>query len=315
MLDRLTGMDVFTQVARLGSLSGAARAVGISPTMATKHVTALEERLGVKLVHRTTRRVTLTEAGVRYLDRVERVLADLAEAEAEAAAERVEVAGPLRVALPVSFGVRQIAPLLPELARLHPRLNVDLSIDDRKIDLVGEGSDVAVRIGHNPDETTIARKLAPCRTLVAAAPGYLARHGTPRKVADLSAHNCMSYTLSHTIGAGRWLFGREGQVAVPVTGNLKASNGDVLVTVALAGQGLIYEPTFLVGEHIRAGRLVAVPLDHPPAEMPGVYAIYPETRRALAKVRAFVDFLVERFGADPPWDRDLDLQRVDGRAS
>ncbi len=307
MLDRLTGMEVFAEVARQGSLSGAARTVGISPTMATKHVNALEDRLGVKLVHRTTRRVTLTDAGRRYVDQVERVLSDIAEAEAEAVAERVEVAGQLRVALPVSFGIHQIAPFLPDFTGLHPRLSVDLGIEDRKVDLVTEGWDVAVRIGYNPDDTTIARKLAPCRTVVTAAPDYLDRHGTPRTVAELSAHNCLSYTLSHDIGPGRWRFGRTGKITAPVTGNLQAGNGDVLVAVALAGQGLIYEPTFLVGEHIRAGRLEIVPLDHPPAEMPGVYAIYPATRRPPAKVRAFVDFLVERFGADPPWDRELDL--------
>ncbi|MEP1591282.1 LysR family transcriptional regulator [Sulfitobacter sp.] len=307
MLDRLTGMEVFAEVARQGSLSGAARAVGISPTMATKHVNALEDRLGVKLVHRTTRRVTLTDAGRRYLDQVERVLSNIAEAEAEAAAERVEVAGQLRVALPVSFGTRQVAPLLPEFMRAYPRLRVDLGIDDRKVDMVAGGWDVAVRIGHNPDDTTIARKLASCRTVVSAAPDYLARHGTPETVADLGAHNCLSYTLSHDVGPGRWPFGREGKVAAPVTGNLQADNGDVLVAMALAGQGLIYEPTFIVGDHVRAGRLEIVLLDHPPAEMPGVYAIYPANRRPSAKVRAFVDFLAEHFGTEPPWDRDLDL--------
>ncbi|MCA0964760.1 LysR family transcriptional regulator [Salipiger bermudensis] len=310
MLDRLTGMEVFAEVARQGSLSGAARAVGISPTMATKHVNALEERLGVKLVHRTTRRVALTDTGRRYLDHVERVLSDVAEAEAEAAAERVEVTGQLRIALPVSFGIRQVAPLLPEFMRLYPRLRVDLGVDDRKVDMIAGGWDVAVRIGQNPNETTIARKLAHCRTVVSAAPDYLERHGTPETVADLASHNCLSYTLSHDVGPGRWPFGPEGKVAAPATGNLQADNGDMLVAIALAGQGLIYEPTFLVGDHIRAGRLRIVPLDHPPSEMPGVYAVYPAPRRPPAKVRAFVDFLVERFGTVPPWDRDLDLPRA-----
>ena len=308
MLDRLTGMEVFSEAARKGSLSGAARAMGISPTMATKHVNAIEDRLGVKLLHRTTRRLALTDAGRRYLHPAEQVLADIAEAEAEASAERVEVAGQLRVALPVSFGIRQIAPLLPGFAELHPQLRIDLGIDDRKVDLVAEGWDVAVRIGHNPDDTTVARKLAPCRTVVAAAPDYLARHGTPRTVADLAAHNCLSYTLSHDVGPGRWPFGRDGKVAAPVSGNLQASNGDVLVELAVAGLGLIYEPTFLVGEHIRAGRLVSLPLDHPPADMPGVYAIYPASRRPLAKVRALIEFLAQRFGPNPSWDRDLERE-------
>lgn len=307
MLDRLTGMEVFARAVHHGSLSAAAREVGISPTMASKHVNALEDRLGVKLVHRTTRQITLTDAGRRYLRSIERVLADIASADASAAAERSEIAGDLRISVPVSFGIREIAPLLPELARRYPDLRVDLGISDRKADLVAEGWDVAVRIGHNPDDTTIARKLAPCRVLVVASPDYLAQHGTPRKVADLVDHNCLGYTLSSQLVGGQWMFGPTGDIAVPISGNLRAGNGDVLVSVALAGQGLIYEPTFLTGDHLRSGRLVAVQLDHPPMQMPGVYAVYPATRKASAKLRAFVDFLVERFGPAPPWDRDLGL--------
>ncbi|SNT73729.1 LysR family transcriptional regulator [Paracoccus seriniphilus] len=309
MLDRLTSMEVFAQAVRCGSLSGAARVVGISPTMATKHVNALEDRLGVKLVHRTTRQITLTDAGRRYLDSVEKVLADLARADASAAAERDEVEGVLRVTVPVSFGIREIAPLLPELADLYPRLTIDLGISDAKVDMVAEGWDVAVRIGHNPDDTSVARKLAPCRLLVAAAPSYLAARGIPRTVAALSEHECLSYTLSSHLERGRWRFGKDGRITVPVSGRLRAGNGDILVAAALAGQGVIYQPSFLLGEHLRAGRLVALRLDHPPAEIPGVYAAYPATRRAPAKVRAFIEFMATRFGSPPPWDRDLEFQK------
>ena len=200
MLDRVTAMQIFTRVAALGSLSGAARALGISQTMATKHMAALEDRLGVKLLHRTTRRSTLTEAGRRYLESVERILADIDDAEATAAAERVEVKGTLRVNAPVSFGVREVAPLMADFARLYPALTVDLGLNDRVVDLVEEGWDVAVRIGRLHDQTMIARKLAPCRTLVAGSPGYLAERGTPRTMADLSAHNCLGYTLSTVLG-------------------------------------------------------------------------------------------------------------------
>ncbi|MGF9764614.1 LysR family transcriptional regulator [Microvirga sp. 0TCS3.31] len=307
MLDQVTGMQVFARVAALGSLSGAARALGMSQTMATKHVAALEERLGVKLLHRTTRKITLTEAGRRYLESVERILAELAEAEAIAAAERIEVTGTLRLNAPVSFGVREIAPLMAEFSRLHPALTVDMGLNDRTVNLVEEGWDVAVRIGRIHDQTLIARKLAPCRLLVAGSPAYLAKRGTPRTAAELSSHNCLGYTLSNALGPHQWSFGGDGWVTVPIRGNLQASNGDALVAAALAGQGLVYEPTFLLGDDIRAGRLVALTLNHPPMELPGVFAVYASNRRPPAKVRAFIDFLVQRLGPAPRWDRDLNL--------
>jgi DNA-binding transcriptional LysR family regulator len=305
MLDRFTSIQVFARIAGLGSLSGAARSLGMSQTMATKHMAALEDRLGVKLLHRTTRKVTLTEAGRRYLESTERLLGELEEADAAASAERVEVTGTLRVNAPVSFGVREIAPLLATFSRMHPALAVDLGLNDRVVDLVEEGWDVAIRIGRIDDQTLIARKLARCRLMVAASPAYLRERGVPRTLADLSAHNCLGYTLSSALGPHRWQFGNDGDVDVPIRGDLRANNGDALVAAAVAGQGLVYEPTFLLGDEIRAGRLVALELDHPPLELPGVFAVYAANRRPPAKVRAFIDFLVARFGDPPPWDRGL----------
>jgi len=302
MLDRVTGMQVFTRVAALGSLSAAARALGMSQTMATKHVAAVEERLGVKLLHRTTRRLTLTEAGRHYLDAAQRVLAELEDAEAAVSAERLEARGTLRVNVPVSFGIREIAPLLPEFARSHPSVTVDLGLNDRVVDLIEEGWDMAVRIGRVAESTMIVRKLAPCRTALCAAPAYLAERGTPRRVSDLKDHNCLGYTLSRALGSDRWSFGIDGAVTVPVSGNLRVNNGDALVAAAIAGQGLIYQPTFLVNGEIRAGRLVSVTLDHPAIEVAGVFALYPADRRPPAKVRTFIDFLAQRFGSVPPWD-------------
>lgn len=307
MLDRILGMQVFARVAALGSLSGAARALGMSQTMATKHIAAIEDRLGVRLLHRTTRRVSLTEPGRRYLESVERILAEVAEADALAAAERVEVTGALRVNAPASFGARELAPLLPEFARLHPSLKLDLGLSDRMIDLVEEGWDVAIRIGRIADQNLIARKLAPCRLLLAAAPAYLAGRGVPRTIADLAAHNCLGYTLSRAVGPGVWLFGSDGSAKAPVSGNLQANNGDALVAAAVAGQGLVYQPTFILADDLRAGRLVALRLDTPPIELPGIFAVYPGGRRPPAKVRAFVDFLVARYGPSPPWERGLDV--------
>ncbi|MCP8939643.1 LysR family transcriptional regulator [Alsobacter sp. SYSU M60028] len=307
MLDRLTGMQVFVKVAALGSLSAAARALGMSQTMATKHIAALEDRLGVKLLHRTTRRLTLTEAGRRYLERAERILGEVAEADEAAAADRVEVRGVLRVAAPLSFGVREIAPRMAAFALRHPGVVVDLGLSDRFVDLLEEGWDLAIRIGRMQDSSMTARRIAPCRLLLAASDAYLAAHGAPRRVADLAAHNCLSYTLSRMLSPNRWLFGRDGHASVAVTGNLKANNGDALLAAALAGQGVIYEPTFLVGDAVRAGLLRPIALDEPPVELPGIYAVHPASRLAPARVRAFIDFLAEAYRPLPPWDRGLGL--------
>jgi DNA-binding transcriptional LysR family regulator len=305
MLDRVAGLEVFAKIASIGSLSGAARALGMSQTMATKHMAALEDRLGVKLLHRTTRKVTLSEAGRRYLESVERILAEFAEANAVAAAERMEVTGTLRVNTPVSFGVREIVPLITGLSSLHPALTVELGLSDRTVDLVEEGWDIAIRIGRIEDETLMARKLARCRLLVAAAPAYLENHPQPKTVTDLSAHNCLGYTLSTSVGPNRWRFGSDGAIIMPISGNFHANNGDALVAAALAGHGIVYQPTFLIGDEIRAGRLVTLTLDHPPMELPGVFAVYAANRRPPAKVRAFIDFLVARFGSEPHWDKRL----------
>ncbi len=303
MLDRVTGLQVFARVAGLGSLSAAARALHMSQTMATKHMASLEHRLGTKLLHRTTRRLTLTEVGRTYLEAVERILADLADADALAAIESIEVAGTVRLNAPVSFGIRQIAPLLPELAARHPALTVDLGLNDRHVDLVEEGWDLAIRIGKVENQTLIVRRLAPCRTVVCAAPSYLARHGTPRTIAELAAHNCLGYTLSRSIGADSWGFGRDARQVVAVRGTLKANNGDALIIAAVAGQGIVYQPTFLVAHALAAGHLVVLALDHAPIEFDGVFAAYPASRRPPAKVRATIDFLVERFSGTPPWEQ------------
>lgn len=307
MLDRVTGMQVLARAAALGNLSAAARALGMSQTMATKHIAAIEQRLGVKLLHRTTRRLTLTEAGRRYLDAVERILAELAEADAAVAAEHAEVQGTLRLNAPVSFGIREIAPLLPEFLRLHPALKIDLGLNDRLVSLVDEGWDAAVRIGDLAESTLVARRIAPCRTALCAAPSYLAARAAPRTVAELGEHNCLGYTLSRVAGADRWYFGRRGTVAGPIAGDLRANNGDALVAAAVAGHGVIYQPTFLVGAELKAQRLVAIELDHPALEIGGIFVVYPSDRRPPAKVRAFIDFLVEKFGPVPPWDRGLRL--------
>lgn len=293
MLDRFTSMQVFARVAALGSLSGAARALGMSQTMATKHILALETRLGTKLLHRTTRRLTLTEAGRTYLTAIERILADVAAADGSASREAVEVRGTLRINAPVSFGIRALAPLLPELSRRHPDLTVDLGLNDRYIDLIEEGWDLVIRIGRLQDSTTIARRLAPCPMLICAAPSYLESRGTPRTVAELRQHNCLRYTLSRSVGTDRWTFGKDGQTSVAVSGSLMANNGDALVAAAVLGEGIVYQPRFLLDRELEQGLLVPISLDQPPIELDGVFALYPSDRHPPAKVRVAIEYFAE----------------------
>jgi DNA-binding transcriptional LysR family regulator len=304
MLDRMTGLEVFVKVAATGSLSGAARAMKLSQSMATKHIAALELRLGVSLFHRSTRRLSLTGAGRNYLESAERLLAELEAADSAVSVDRFEARGTLRVNAPVSFGTHQIAPALYEFSKRHPHLNVELGLNDRLVDLAEEGWDVAVRIGTLESSALVARRLAPCQTTLAAAPSYLKAHGTPKTVDDLKHHNCLAYTLSRTAGAGSWMFGINPRKAVEVSGNLRANNGDSLRAAAIAGQGLIYEPTFIVGDDLRAGSLIRITLDQPTVDLGGVYAVHRFERNPPAKVRAFIDFTLEKF-SPPPWDQSL----------
>lgn len=305
MLDRLTGMEVFAKVAATGSFSAAGRSLGLSQTMVTKHIAALEARLGVKLFHRTTRRLSITEAGRLYLDSAERILADVDAADSAVATDRFEPRGVLRLNAPVSFGSRQIAPMLLAFSRQHPQVTIELGLIDRYVNLAEEGWDLAIRIGSLSDSSLIARRIAPCRTVVCAAPSYLAAHGTPQTAAELSRHNCLGYTLSQRSNAGRWRFGARNEIEVQVAGNLRANNGDALRTAAIAGQGIIYEPTFIVADDLRAGTLVRLTLDQPTEELGGIYAVYLPDRNPAAKVRAFIDFCAAHFAPEPPWDRGI----------
>lgn len=305
LLDRLTSLEVFARVAAAGSLSGAARAMGLSQTMVTKHVASLEARLGTKLFHRTTRRLSITDAGRSYLESAERILADMEAADAAIARERIEPRGLLRVNVPVVFGTRQIAPAIAEFLAAHPEVTVELGLNDRLVDLAEEGWDLAIRIGSLRDSSMVARKLAPNRLVVCAAPSYLARHGTPRSVADLAGHNCLGYTLSQQASAAEWLFGAEGEIRVQVSGTLRANNGDALRAATLAGLGLARQPTFIIADDLRSGALVALRLDQPEIQTSAVHAVYLPDRRPPAKVRAFIDFLVARFAPVTPWDRGL----------
>ena len=299
-MDRITSMRVFVRAAADGSLSAAARHLGMSPAMATKHVNALEARLGVKLFHRTTRRLTLTEAGGNYLDACQRILPEIDEAEAAAASQRVKATGLLRMNVPLSLGHCFVAPLMPGFSLRHPEVTVELGLSDAELDLIAGSWDLAVRVGRLGDSPLQARRLGNSPMLVCASPDYLDQRGVPRRVADLIQHNCLGYTLSGSQGRKQWAFGADGEIHVPVSGNLMANNGDALLAAAVRGQGIIYQPEFIVAAALEHGDLVTLELDRPPVELGGIHVLYPPDRRPPAKVRVMIDWLVDAFKRDPP---------------
>lgn len=294
MADRLTGIEVFARAVRRGSLSSAARDMGMSPAMAAKHLNALEARLGVILVHRSTRRLALTEAGAAYLEKTEPILAELREAEAEVAARTLAVEGLLRISAPAAFGGLHLGELIAEFHRLHPQVTVELGLNDRYVDLLEERWDMALRIGRLADSSLVARKLADVRLNICASPAYLAARGAPRTPADLEAHDCLGYTLSPLTGVSHWSFGADGGVQQPVRGSLRANNGEVLVQAAVLGQGLVYGPRFLTSREVADGRLVEITLDTPLMDMGAIHAVTHASRKPAAKTRAWIDFLSRR---------------------
>jgi DNA-binding transcriptional LysR family regulator len=308
-MDRLTGMQVFVRAVAAGSLSAAARELGMSPAVATKHLDALVAHLGVKLLHRTTRRLSLTEAGSEYLDACHRILPEIEEADAAAASQRVEVRGLLRISMPLSFGTRYIAPLIPSFSLRHPALRIELGLNDSVVDLLDGGWDMAIRIGRLHDSPLRARKLGDCSELVCAAPSYLDRRGVPRRVAELSQHNCLGYTLSSWAGGREWAFGKNGELRIPINGDLTANSGEALLAAAVAGQGLIYQPLFIVADALQRGDLVALELDQPTHALGGIHAVYPPDRRPPAKVRAMLDYLIEAFEEEGLWKEPVAVQK------
>ena len=301
-MDRISSMRVFVRAANVGSISAAARHIGMSAAMATKHIDALELRLGVKLFHRTTKRrsLTLTEAGNHYLDACERILADIDEAEAAVSSQRIKANGLLRMNIPVSFGTRFIAPRILEFSHRHPEVKIELGLSDAQLDIIAGSWDLAIRIGQLEDSPLKTRRLGDSFMRVCASPDYLDNRGIPRSANDLTQHNCLSYTLSGMQNSEHWAFGKKGEYKVPISGDLVANSGDALLAAAVAGQGVIYQPHFIVGEALNQGKLVDLVLDKPVMDIGGIHVIYPPDRHPPAKVRVMIDYLVEVFGKNPP---------------
>lgn len=299
-MDTLTSMKVFAAVVDQGSFAGAADRLDISRAMASKYVAHLEEHLGTRLLQRTTRKLTLTETGSVYYERCAQILADVAAAEEGAAHLTEAPRGTLRLTVPVSFGLLHMGPLISDYLKRYPDVRIDVLLVDRRVDLIEEGLDLAVRIGTLAESELIAKRLGSDRLVIAAAPDYLERHGTPAVPADLAGHNCLTY--SYATAGDEWrMTGKDGaRHMVKVSGSLRASNGDMAKLAALEGVGMIRQPMFLIGSEVHAGRLVEVLADYHSDEL-GIYAVYPSRKHLSAKVRTFVDFLTESFALKSAW--------------
>jgi DNA-binding transcriptional LysR family regulator len=304
MADALQEMSVFSRIVGSGSLSAAARELGISPALVSRRLAGLENRLGVRLVNRTTRSLNLTVEGARYYDVCTRVLAEIEEADAEVSVGRVEPQGALKVALPASFGHQHVAPRVPQFAARYPKVQLALSLSDRTVNIMDEGFDIAVCIADLQDSSLAARRLAPNRRVVCASPAYLQAHGVPRTPEELTRHNC----LVTGDFAGTWDYkapdGRPG--AVRVSGRYCCDNWEVLREWALAGLGVALKSTWDVHRQLDDGSLVALFPGYAFHSDVAIYAVYPHRRFLPAKTRVFIEFLAESFGPEPYWDNGGD---------
>lgn len=296
-MDRLGEMTMFARTVEEGSFSAAARALKLTPSAVSKQVSRLEDRLGARLLSRTTRRLSLTEEGRAFHARCVQILAEIEEAETAVTELHAAPRGTLRVAAAVAFFSHRVMPLLPEFLERYPEVHFDLVMTDREVDMVDERIDAAIRFGRPRELTLIARELTVSRRVICASPAYLARHGTPKTPADLARHNCL--TLSTRPEFNVWEFGERPEDHLRVTGNVELNQADALYDACLAGIGLARVAGYLVDDDIKAGRLVPV-LTGQLKEASTLYVVYPHRRHLSPKVRAFVDFLVMKFSPVPP---------------
>lgn len=303
-MSRFEEIATFVEIARTGSISGAARAMRVAKSAASRRLSDLETRLGVQLYMRTTRRLSLTDAGARFLKRAETLLDDLEEAEIEAMAGRTELAGALKIAAPLSFGLKHLQPVISEFVRKHPKVDVEIDFSDRRVDLIGEGFDIAVRIGALTDSSLIARKLCPVRNVAAASPEFWKKYGRPRHPRDLTDMPCCRYSNIERPGVIHYWGpkGETGAIEPPI--RLLANNGDFLIAMAEDGAGFVVEPTFFVYSAVRAHRLEFALPDFEWSSA-FLHVVYPPTRQVSARVRAFADAVIAKFNNNPYWDEIL----------
>jgi DNA-binding transcriptional LysR family regulator len=288
------------EVINAGGFGRAAKRLGVSKSIISRRIARLEGDLGGRLLSRTTRGFSPTEAGLEYKLRMEQILADLERAREAVAQQGGEVIGRVRVSLPLSFGIRHVAPVLATLALRHPRLEIEAAYSDRVVDLIGERFDAAVRIGQLKDSTLVARRIAPIRSVVVAAPSYLTRHGRPKVPGDLTAHECIIYNATPETQLWRFRMGRRW-IPIRPEGRLGADNGEAIIAAALMGLGIALVPTFLAAPGIESGALEPLLTDYTAPEG-GLFVVRPPGAQVSAKVRVLTDALVDRFGGEPDWD-------------
>lgn len=288
-MDMMQGMKTFIAVVDTGSFSRAADALTISPQLVSKYIAQLETHLNVRLLNRTTRRLHLTEAGQQYYQRAQQILEDVEDLECQLTDMQNQARGTLRISAPVSFAIRHLPSVLQQYQQQHPQVTIDLQLNDRKVDILEEGFDIALRIGQLASSSLIAKRLAPIRLVYCASPDYLARHGTPRSPAELNAHNVLTYSYMDTkLPAG--------------TGTtLRSNNGDVLTAAATAGAGIVLQPTFIVSDAVRRGELNIIMPEHEPKPI-ALYAVYAHRQLLASKVASFIQFAGNAFGDTPYWD-------------
>ncbi len=304
-MDLLAGMRLFAEVVDAGSFSAAGRRLGLVPSSVSRQISGLENTLGARLVNRSTRKLSLTEAGRLYYGHAARILLEVEEANRAISHLEAAPRGVLRVNAPIGFGRLHVAPAIRAFLDRYPGLSIDLTLTDNFVDLVEEGADVAIRVGELADSSLIARRLAPNRRVIAASPEYLERRGEPVKPEDLAEHNCLIYKRNEGNIVWKLKGPSGGVIEVPVSGTLQTNSTEALHAAGLAGLGLVLLPTWLIGGDLQAGRLRPVMCDYlvsPTAIDTAIHAVYPHNRNLSVKVRAFVDFLVETFGTRPYWE-------------
>ena len=298
-MDQFKQISTFVDVVAKGSLSAAARAEGIAPAMIGRRLDALEERLGVKLLQRTTRKIALTHEGTAFLEDCQRILVELSEAEAAVSERSAHASGHLLISAPAGFGRQHVAPLMPSFLTEHRDLTLTLNLNDRVVDLIGEGIDVAIRIADLSDSNLIGVKLADNKRVVVAAPAYLKRHGTPHSLDELARHNCLAMSSD---GSQRgWTFRQNGKnITLKVAGNMVCNDGAVLHDWAMAGRGLAWRSMWEVGTEIESGKLVTV-LDEFAAPGNDIYAVFAQRRHLPLRIRALVEFLRRAYAQPEYW--------------
>jgi len=299
-MEDLERMAIFARVVETKSFSEAARRLKLSKSLVSKQVTQLEKSVGARLLNRTTRAMSLTEAGAVFYEHCARIVEELEAGKRAIGQLRSEPRGLLRISASVAFGTLHVAPALPDFLARYPEVRIDMEIMDRFVDLAEERFDVAVRIAQDPGQNLAARRLAAVNRKICATPGYFKRHGVPKAPRDLERHNCLTYTYFNPRDPWR-LKGPDGEISVAASGNLRLNDDEALSEAVLKGLGIAILPTFIIGKDLQAGRLKAVLSDYVAPER-HIYAVYLPTRHVAPTVRAFIDFLLERFAPEPYWD-------------